>query len=359
VKSVLRQLHRYIGLALAALWLLEALTGVILVFHRDLDDQLLGASGHPARLVMLDRAVQRLEAADPGAKVVDAFLSGGAPGQMDILVARGSRSTDVVRIDAADGAVERVSGWDGPKTPPALFQAVLMLHKQLLSGEFGHWVIGLSGLVLATTVGLGALLAWPRRGAWRRTLAPPVSRSPVMTVLSWHRAIGLWMAPLGAIAAVSGAFMVWSPQIEAAAGVVTAPPSGLRPLAQGEATIAPSRAVETALRTFPGSTFAVVAMPSAQRPWYAVRVRKAGEWRRVFGTSLVLVDARTAGVLEAKDALQGPVLTRVLDGLYPVHTGEWGGLATRLIAMGVGVWLAVTICFGVALWWARRAVRAA
>ncbi|MDR3510191.1 MAG: PepSY-associated TM helix domain-containing protein [Caulobacteraceae bacterium] len=353
----LRVVHRWLGLALGAIWALQALTGMALMFSRPLDDWSLRASGRPADLAVVDRSLAAILSAHPGARIAEYLPSGGAPGQIDVLVKPRRGASRVVRIDAAAGAVLREGDWSGPPGRVSLIRAILLLHKQLWAGEVGKTLIGLSGLVLLGNLLAGLRLAWPARGRWRATLVPGRERTPVMGALGWHRAVALWLAPLALVTVVTGAGMAWSGELQRLFGVA----DDVRPAAArlAGAPIAPSAAARAALARYPGSSLADVVMPSAKAPWYLIRVRRPGEWRQVFGASLVYVDAHSGAVLAARDALAQPLAGRVIDGFYPAHTGEWAGLGGRIVMFGVGLWLVSTIGLGCGLWLTRRAARRA
>ncbi len=113
-----------------------------------------------------------------------------------------------------------------------------------------------------------------------------------------------------------------------------------------------------ALAQFPGSALSGVTMPSAGSPWYRIRVRQPGEWRRVYGTTVVYVAAANGRVLRTEDALQAPAKTAFMSNLYSVHTGEALGTAGRVLVFGVALWLLAMLMLGVGLWSARRRRRA-
>lgn len=50
---------------------------------------------------------------------------------------------------------------------------------------------------------------------------------------------------------------------------------------------------------------------------------------------------------------------RFVDGFYPIHTGEAGGIVGRILSLSVGVWLAAMLGLGILLWQRRRAGRQA
>lgn len=75
------------------------------------------------------------------------------------------------------------------------------------------------------------------------------------------------------------------------------------------------------------------------------------------GRSLVYFDARTGNLLRADNALNAPLGTRIANLMYPLHTGRFGGLATRLVLVVVGLAPAFLFMSGVVIWWNRMVRR--
>lgn len=358
MRGVFRVAHKYLALCVASLWVLQALSGILLVFHRSIDDRLLGASAQPANLKVIDGALAAIAQRTPGTKIVEYFPSGGVEGQVDVMVDRNGGAREVVRIDGATGTTLRTSAWEDPWPRLTVFRFVFLLHKQLLAGKPGDWFIGVSGGLLFVNILLGLRLAWPAAKRWSATLLPRRIRTgPMAFFFGWHRAIGLWLAPFGLIIALTGVLMVWSPDLQRVLGADFAPPSATRPLGPNETIISASAATTAALGVYDGATIAVVSMPDARHPWYKIRLRRPGELRRVYGTTQVYVDAKTGEVLKSRDATTASLQSRFIAALYPIHDGEWGGVATRLFAIVVGLWLVATIVLGLTLWWTRRGAR--
>jgi uncharacterized iron-regulated membrane protein len=352
MKAAFRICHKYLGLCLGALWLLQALTGMLLVFHRELDDASLHASGRAVNFAVVDQAVARIERSAPATRVIEYFASGGIEGQTDLLVDRDGAAREVVRIDGATGDVLRTSAWEEPRSQLGVFRFVLLIHKQLLAGKVGEWLIGLSGVFLIVSVALGLKLAWPPAGQWRAALWPRRAKAPVAKAFAWHRALGLCLAPFALVVAITGSLMTWTSELPAA---LPTPAMNHAVSARDGRMISSAAAVEVARRLYPDAVVAIVSMPSARRPWYSIRLRQPGELRQIYGTTQVRVDADTGQPLAMVDALRMSISDRMFVALYPIHSGEWGGVTTRLLALVVGLWLTGTIVFGVLLWSARRA----
>ena len=55
MKVWLRKIHRYVSLALAAVWLVQASTGVLMVFHWELDDAWVTGDHRPLEPLAISR----------------------------------------------------------------------------------------------------------------------------------------------------------------------------------------------------------------------------------------------------------------------------------------------------------------
>lgn len=160
LRDVLRIAHRYIGLVAGLVLVVTGLTGSALVFRSEidaaLDPHLLRVAPGPSRAAlqpMLER-VRQEHPADPVARVrmptrPDAtleFWMGPAPARL-------------VYADPYTGAVlgaraptEFLTGW------------LFLLHSHMLSGELGHIVAGIAGLLLIALSLSGIVTRDERRG---------------------------------------------------------------------------------------------------------------------------------------------------------------------------------------------------
>jgi len=88
-----------------------------------------------------------------------------------------------------------------------------------------------------------------------------------------------------------------------------------------------------------------------------VRVRAPGEMPRMYGTTTVFVSAANGTLLREYPAAAASLARSFYDALYPLHTGELGGLPGRLVLLVLGLMLLVMGVFGIRLWLARRPSR--
>lgn len=357
MRVVLVTLHKYVSLTLAALWLLQALTGSLSVFFRELDDWSSGFADTQVDIDALSAGLQRLQASRPDDTVSSLYSGGGFNGQFDVFVGT-KEGAHVVRMDGA-GNVLRERPWAHDFGAAGVLHLCRIFHESLLAGDRGWWFIGLSGVFLLSNLVLGLKLAWPRKGQWRRSLLPPKAQSAVGLFYSWHRAAGLWFAWPAMILVSAGILIAWGSTLESWLGEWAAAPEIPHVQAQGGSAIAPAAALRIAMQRYPDAAPTMLRLPSEDFPAYTVRVRQKWELRRVFGMTTIYVDARNGQVLADYDATKASPRHRFLNLLYPIHTGEAGGLLGRIVVLAVGLWLLSMIGLGLGMWWTRRANRRA
>lgn len=356
----LRLAHRYVSLVFAALWLLQAVTGVLLVFHWELDDWSVRGPAGPLDPAAFSRALQAYPAAYPGHVVSAVYASAGEAGRFDVMLKKPDGHEDVLRVDGR-GDVLRVRPGDYDDLHIGPFQIATYLHQTLFAGDRGQFFLGFSAILLFTNLVAGLKLAWPRAGQWAKALRPAPAKSAAIGLFAWHRAVGLWLGVLGAAAVALGVCMAFEDPLASLLADPRPDPDAAAAAAipLSAAPVTPDDALQAGMGRYPGSPLASLILPTPDRPWYRVRVVQPGEWRRAQGLTTVYVSSRDGRVLADDNALTEPMANRVYDALYAVHTGEAGGPAMRWLVLCVGVWLTAMIGLGVSLWLVRRRLRTA
>jgi uncharacterized iron-regulated membrane protein len=349
--------HRYASLVLAAFWMLQAVTGAILVFHWEFDDWGVKAPARKLDPAALGATIDAIPRTHPGSSLIGVYSSAGLPDRFDLLVQNPKGGIDAWRTDGA-GKVLRKRPWDYDTPRTGVFQIITTIHQTLLAGDRGKWFLGFSGLLLLTNIGLGLKLAWPRARQWKRALLPAKAKAAPMQVWSWHRAAGLWLgAPafvsilFGVLLALEAVVFAWfpAPSQTPAVAMAKAEPQG--------APVGTAQAISLAMQRFPGARLAAIGLASADEPWIKVRVRQDGELNRAFGRTAVYVSSRSGRVIGVYDPKTAPPSTWLADNLASLHTGEAGGLVGRFIVLIIGLWLASMTGLGVTLWALRRKMR--
>lgn len=347
LRSSLLWLHRWLSVGAALFWIIQALTGLLIAFHWELEDRSVSRLQRPTNWAAIERRMLALAPTGADRSVTSIWTTAGLPDRYDITVSGASGAKTAVRV-AGDGTILRTRD----RSERGIWGTLVSIHQTLLAGDIGSWIVGVSGILLLTNLLSGLVLAWPKR-MWRRAVVPVRSGPPAARLYSWHRAVGLW-AVVPAIALVSaGVMLTFKDGVAAAIGVE---PVEVSPApADGRPFIPFSVAVRTAQSVIPGSRFTAAMLPTPENATYRFRMLAPCEVRRAYGTTVVFVDAvtgRTRGVFPACEA---PWPRAFIDGLYAFHTGEMGGLFGRLMLLATGTWLLTMTTVGLLLWQRRRA----
>jgi uncharacterized iron-regulated membrane protein len=344
-KFVVR-LHRWLSLTFAAFWLIQSITGVLIMFHWEMDDARVPGAHRPTDLVAIEHRIVELAPSGSGKHVTSLWTTAGAPDRYDLTVEDTAHDAHAIRI-AGDGTVLRDLG-PGERS---LMDTLVTIHQTLLAGDIGEWIVGISGIFLLSNLAIVLAFALPRTGQWRRTVQPRRNGARAARLYSWHRAVGLWaMLPAFCLIAAGtmlrfedGMTNLLGAQADLPAATISA-----RAVVPLHVAI---RAAETAL---PNSGLTAVSFPDPADDSYRIRLLAPGERRRAYGTSIVVVDGPSGTVRAVAPAAKASTAKAFMDGLYAFHTGEFGGLIGRLLVLTLGLWLTTMIVLGILLWNHRR-----
>lgn len=352
-------LHRYIGLALFLHWSLLALSGALLVFHREIEFSLHAPLPDLNRPISLDDVAMAVRAERPNAQLVQiATLDGG----MELLRVRikpgdGGAVRSLV-FDAQRGRIVGDSSLTGSSQADVVLQFVYRLHQTLLLGDAGKTLVALSGLFLIVNALAGYKLLWPQRRNWRRILRPRLVGKMHIRAILLHRAIGATFAPLLILLALTGAGMNWAPALQQAfiklglSAPLVEPPS--RP---GPERVSPQQALDIARMRFPDADFSSIMFPSTGHPNFVVRLRQSGEVHAIFGATAVTVDFINGQIDVVSDPRTARPGDKVLEWLLALHNGEILGLAGRIPVLLTGLALFPICLLGVFAWTRRARVK--
>ena len=103
LKQRLASVHRWLSLGMAALWLLQALTGALIVFHWEIDDSSVAAAHRATDPAALGQRIAQLAPAGSGRHVASIWTTGGFADRYDIHVVDDASGNDTVVRVAGDG----------------------------------------------------------------------------------------------------------------------------------------------------------------------------------------------------------------------------------------------------------------
>jgi uncharacterized iron-regulated membrane protein len=321
--------HRWIGLGLAAIVLVVAASGGLLLFRDPYYRAVYPSLNAP---ITPDLVI-------PHADVLTAIESRWRTEHVRLVkFPRAGMNAFQVWLD--DGTEAFVNPQDGTvidrwhwfdRLPAFLFE----LHAHLLAEPSGTWINGLAALCLVFMALTGLLLWWPaRRGRFRLGGVIPRRVSPG-DLLRSHAAVGAIAAlPIVLFAGTGAAIVFYEPTARAMSRLLDA-----RPPQEPNARVLPRKASvrpwTTILSALDG------ALPDGQTVFYypgtpdnarlMFRKRLEGEWHPN-GRSYIVIDPYTADVVQAIDARAQGVGTRIMHAIYPVHAAKVGGPAMVTLA---------------------------
>ncbi|HEX8300820.1 PepSY-associated TM helix domain-containing protein [Sphingomonas sp.] len=355
LKPKLLKLHRWFGLALGVLLLVQGLTGASLVFRDEIERLI-----HPAMVVAplpqrvpVQAMLDAVESANPNFSVSRAEFPEWNDGAVlfKMIAADGTRR--LAAVDPYRGTIVRegtMFAWPG--------EWLFHVHDSLLAGPVGETLVGVEGLGLLFMAITGPIIWWPGRKRIKQGLKVTLDKGADRRWRTLHRAGGAMAAMLLVVSALTGVLMVWkaefrqvlriagpvtdkpTPKVQVIPGATMVPLDALIAQAQAELGAAPLRQ----LRFSSGGRVAAVYLDSD----FTVRADgfKQAYYNRYNGAGL---GHYVAGRL--------PVGTEIVDWLITIHTGAFGGLPSRLLFLLGGLSLAALSASGLWLWYSRTSRR--
>ena len=189
------QIHLWLGIGVGLYVLAISLSGSAVVFARELTTRyarkpvILNVSGPPLSAEQLTQAAER---AYPGYKVADIAFARRPERPAMVALTKAGQAENGKRIERL---MDQYTGADlgDPLTPAVhVIQWVVNFHDNLLGGETGTLLNGI-GAILVTLLSLaGAVLWWPGKKDWRRSLR--IRWKSGLPRLNWdlHSAMGFW-----------------------------------------------------------------------------------------------------------------------------------------------------------------------
>lgn len=357
-RILLRRVHLWLALSLGLLFAVIGLTGSALVFYTAID-----AALHPAIIA------EPGPAPDWNAPVWDRALATGSArwhdaggkwtfeltGEGGVIPARyypapthhGDR--EMVWFSADGTRIVRAEPWGG-----YLMSWLYQLHMQVLDGEFGHQIVGWSGIGMLLLLASGLAAWWPR-GSWRKALAFKRDAAPVRRLRDLHKLSGLWSVALLSVVAATGVLLALPDvaQFLLAPAAIPAPKS----IDTGKAPVTIARALLAAHHALPDGRIVFVDVPRARDAAIRVRLQLPGDPHRRFPGSYVFVDRFSGRVLAVYDDRRGGTGSALARWIRPLHDGSVAGMPTRILAVLVGVMPMILLATGILHWLRRRKAR--
>lgn len=397
MRALYLQLHRWLGLTLAAFLLIIGSTGAVIAFFPQLDrwanPNLLIAKTSCAQPLDMLALRARMEALDPNAFVyyphalhAGETFSAYVQGRIDPATGEPHDiGYDEVFADPCTGERLGQRQWGSfSLNRPDWFTQLYFLHYSLvLPEELGEGFMGFVALAWAIDCVIALLLTLPRwrspivtaaapRSYWRRWWPSWKVKFGVganRAVFDWHRASGLWLWPMLLVFAWSGFALNLPSLYEGVMSRITNISSIEHPLKLAQPLEQP--AISWTEASALGQRY--MAEQAAQQqfqietPWALIYRRETGTWyyrvrssRDVvrYGATAVAFDGNTGelrGVAIPTGHRNGDTFTNWIKALHMAMVGGW---PMQLFVSACGLLVVVLTGTGVAIWWRKRSTRA-
>ena len=343
------------ALTTGLLILVVSVTGSIIVYEEPLDRliaagfyerQSTGPAPYPGTDIALSRIIQAAKGHRPAASIIFLDFRPLPDGPVIAVMDPPSSSAVEVSIDPVSGAII------GDRSVYHVLNVIRALHINLLAGNLGYTIIGLSGIVLLGIMGTGLYLWWPQGGKWKQALTFKKGASPHRRNVDLHRLFGIYtLVPL-LVAVVTGIILVFPGYtIDPVLGPTRAERPTIRAADQKQ-SLPPDQVIPRARQAIDHGELALIHFPySTGEPFYQLSFRSF-EKGHPRGRSYVHVYSDNGEIRWAKATRDANFAYKLRwEWLVPTHSGDvaghWGkipillsGLAPLgLMVTGLLMWL--------------------
>jgi uncharacterized iron-regulated membrane protein len=351
-RAAWRAAHRWLAYVFGAFFVVQGLSGSLLVLSGPLDAWLNPAFDVPAErrkpLVEMADALEREHPGEIGIGITqiddEGRLTTGFWPTPDPLIPS-ERRYWLTRLDPASGEALTVmpyGAWSFKRED--LIGLLYALHTNLTLGAVGKLLQAASALFLLMLLAAGAVTLWNRSRALRgKPRAQVVDSAPAR----WHRRVGATAALVLAILLASGLALQFETVLDPAFGYRSATPL------PGSQRLTLRQAWAVADARHPGSHTRLIMAPFAEGGVFRIdlvppRGPFAGEKVEVF------VDAYAGTVLRERHAGEREGIQRLLGVLESLHGGTVLGVPGQALALVAGLLPALLFATGLVMRRRRR-----
>ncbi len=360
MRRALRLIHLWLALVLGALVVVVCVTGSIIVYEEELDRLLLpaffarsttGPTGEPGTDIALSRIVEAARQHRPEARVGHLDFRHLPEGPV-IVSMKGSATGPIeLSIDPVTGEIL------GERSRHHFLGVVRGLHIDLLAGDTGYVVVGLSGVVILVMMGSGLYLWWPRNGRWRLGLTLKRGASPHRRNFDLHRIFGFYTFVPMLVAVVTGVILVFPGDT---IDIILSEPYEQRPPIRAVDPVKKvdlDRVIPLAREQIPHGEVLLIHMPGEVRPLFSVSFRSFANGHPR-GRSYVHIYPDNGEIRWAKATRNASLTYQIRwEWLVPTHSGDVAGHWGKVPILLAGLAPLGLMITGVLMWLRRRRAR--
>ncbi|MEH2445987.1 MAG: PepSY-associated TM helix domain-containing protein [Nostoc sp.] len=359
VRTITFQLHRWLGLVVGILLCIAGLTGSVLVFEQEIDNFLLERqmghivpTNHVIPLETLVNTVNSTYASTPGFKLGYVEMFEGEPYEFRAETAKGKDFR--VFVNPYTGKVMGDRIWDD-----TWLGFTFKLHYALLAGETGILIMGIVALV-TLILSITGIVLWP---GWRRLISGfKIKWDGHIKRVNFdiHKVAGIITAIFLTFIGFTG--FAWNvPQAKVedviyAATFTSKPPNPVSHPIPGKQPLSLIELLQRADAAVPNAPTTGFFFPIKPEDVLWLGKKKPGETSKG-GSIQLFIDQFSGKVLRIQDGLNPTRAEVILNSFSPLHYGTFGGLATRILYVFVGLVPSILFITGFVMWWYRYRVK--
>jgi len=348
LRDTLLKIHRYVALGVSLILLVVGTTGCLLVFELRMDrwlDPDVSYAASQAPPIPIAQVLASVEGKFPGQKITE--INPGAPGESTMV-----RTSGGLRV-FVDGSGKIL----GTRTGEPLSFWVRHVHRELIGGKAGAFIVNIASALLVLQSLSGLYLWWP------------LKRVGVKWDASWtrvnfdlHHAVGFFSSALVCVIAVTGLIKAYGDQLQPFFDRVTNSPamtralSSKRPAGTTVSRITVDDAVASAKSQLPGAAIGRIAPPKGKDGSWVVTMKFPGD-STAPGRSWVVVDQYSGQPLATLDSRTAPLGSRIPIVNRAIHVGGLYGWPSRLLAFLTSLAVLIQTISGFWMWWRKRATQ--
>ncbi|MFD3445406.1 PepSY-associated TM helix domain-containing protein [Microbacteriaceae bacterium 4G12] len=360
IRKLIGGIHLWLSMIAGVFIVLLGLTGSLLVFKPELNrlfhPSLYKVTDQPQ--VSYEQALQNVATAHPKGSVQRVYTPSepNAKGIYLFQVKEGKTQTQIY-VDPGTG---KINGELGDKT--LLNQITAFHHNLLLKDWNGDQIVGIIGFIFAFITLSGIYLWWPGIKKWKRGFTMRRSTNTYVKQYDLHKIIGGVSIPFLLLVSITGALFIYDEKLFGLFGAKAkvSPPKQVlvsNPLPEGKLPV--DRLLHIAEESGSNGTVMQLRMPEKAKKGKkegAVEVRLSRSYDPGNANVRMWLDAYSGKVLATLDPKVDQGLT-YQTWRFPLHTGVFGGLFTKILYAIGGLTPTILMCTGTYMWWHKKRVK--
>ena len=354
IRNTAFSLHRYIGLAVGLIIVIVGLTGSLLVFNHEIDVALVKQKYE--QVIPQEQTVS-LNTIATSVQNNYARRSNFKIHQFDLHF-----DPDIYRVRLINNKDKQLEVFVNAYTGEVLgdrfrdttfFSRVYELHYALFAGQIGYVIVGIAALLMCILTITGLIL-W---SGWRNLISGfkiKLNASRKRKNYDIHQFVGIIALIFLFFTGFTGFIWNFYEQTEPAiyALTLTPKPPEVKSTPIGRESITIDEVVQQAIATIPEAEPSFISVPTEPESVFTIYMKQPGDAQyfankvdihRYSGEVLHVINSQTAGLGD-----------RIINAFAPMHYGTFGGLATRILYVFVGLSPTILFITGLIMYRLRR-----